>query len=61
MPKQPHTKTVYSECMLRLVVLRVFVFSMCLFLYGPFCHDALFFFEHILTSLGQAWWSLMYV
>jgi len=34
-------KLVYSECLLRLGVLRVLCFSVCLFLCGPFCHGAL--------------------
>jgi len=32
---------IYSECLLRLVVLRVLNCSMCLFLYGTFCYRAL--------------------
>ena len=34
-------KKVYSECLLRLLVLRVLCCSNCLFLYGPICHGAL--------------------
>jgi len=36
-----HTQIVYSKCMLRLVAVRVLYCSLCLFVYGPFCHGAL--------------------
>ena len=35
------TKIIYSDGLLRLLGLRVFYCSMCLFLYGPFCHGVL--------------------
>ena len=52
-------KSVYSKCLLHLIVLRVLCCSKCLFLYRPFCHGAqeldistffaAFFFEHLFS------------
>jgi len=38
--KEKHKQNSFSEYLLRFGVLRVF-FSVCLFVYGPFCHGVL--------------------
>jgi len=39
--QQTHKQTtVYSKCLLRLIILRVSYCSKCLILYSPFCHGA---------------------
>jgi len=56
MKTQKTQKVVFSVCLLRLGVLAFWCCSVCLFVYGPFCHGAIqqdmstFFFLHI-TSI----------
>jgi len=58
---QKNTNNIFSECLLRLCVLRVLCCSLCLFVYRPYCHGALKLDMSTLFTTFVLWTSIQFI